>query len=99
MKTTTILALALSLGAAESLAQTGAQTGVLSPEDVQAVSPALAHYAETTLANGLWKRPGLSPRARSIITVAAVITRNQAILLPEQLRLALDNGVKPAELS
>jgi 4-carboxymuconolactone decarboxylase len=73
--------------------------GVLSREDVGAVSPALEHYAEATLANGLWKRPGLPPRDRSIVTVAAVITRNHAVLLPEQVRLALDNGVKPAELS
>lgn len=56
-------------------------------------------YATEKLTNGLWKRPGLSPRDRSIVTVAAVITRNQGILLPEQVSLALDHGVKPAELS
>jgi 4-carboxymuconolactone decarboxylase len=98
MKTSTVLALALSMGAVDA-AQTGSQTGNLAPEDVQAVSPALDRYATDTLANGLWKRPGLSPRDRSIVTVAAVITRNQGILLPEQVNLALDNGVKPAEIS
>lgn len=97
--TSTVLALALSLGAAHADAQTGSQTGSLSREDVQAVSPALEQYATDTLANGLWKRPGLAPRDRSIITVAAVIARNQTVLLPEQLRLALDNGVKPSEMS
>ncbi len=99
MKATTALAFALSLGASDVLAQTGSQTGSLSREDVQAVSPALQHYAESTIAQGLWQRPGLSPRDRSVVTVAAVITRNQPILLDEQLRLALDNGVKSAELS
>jgi 4-carboxymuconolactone decarboxylase len=99
MKTSTVLALALSMGAVDADAQTGAQTGSLSREEVQAVSPALEHYATDKLADDLWKRPGLSPRDRSIVTVAAVITRNQGILLPEQMNLALDNGVKPAELS
>ncbi len=41
----------------------------------------------------------MSPRDRSLVTVAAVIARNQTVLLPEQLELALKNGVKPAELS
>lgn len=99
MKTSTVLALALSMGAVDAAAQTGSQTGNLAREDVQAVSPALDRYATDTLANGLWKRPGLSPRDRSIVTVAAVITRNQDILLPEQVNLALDNGVKSAEIS
>jgi 4-carboxymuconolactone decarboxylase len=99
MKTSTVLALVLSMGAVDAAAQTGSQTGSLSRDDVRAVSPALEHYATDKLANGLWKRPGLSPRDRSIVTIAAVITRNQGILLPEQLNLALDNGVKPAEIS
>lgn len=99
MTTTKALALALSLGATDALAQTGSQTGALFPDDVRAVSPALAYYATNKLANDLWKRPGLSPRDRSLITVTAVVARGQTILLPEQLQLALDNGVKPAEIS
>lgn len=99
MKTSTNLALALSMGAVDVKAETGSLTGSLSREDVQAVSPALQRYATDRLANDLWKRPGLSPRDRSIVTVAAVITRNQANLLPEQINLALDHGVKLAEIS
>jgi 4-carboxymuconolactone decarboxylase len=47
----------------------------------------------------LWKRPDLSPRDRSIVTMAALIARNQAIELPYHFNLALDNGVKPGEIS
>ena len=47
----------------------------------------------------LWKRPGLPARDRSIVTVAALIARDQTVELPYYLNLALDNGVKPAELS
>lgn len=99
MKTSTVLALALSMGAVDAMAQSGSQTGSLSSADLRAVSPALERYADEKVANGLWTRPGLSPRDRSIVTIAAIITRNQGILLPEQLNLALSNGVRPAEIS
>ena len=99
MKISTAVALALSLGSAVAIAETGTQRGPLSDTDIEAVSPALERYASTRLAGDLWKRKDLSPRDRSLVTVAAVIARNQTVLLPEQLDLALKNGVKPAELS
>lgn len=99
MKTSTAVALALSLGSGGAIAETGAQRGPLSDSDMQVVSPALGRYASSRLAGDLWKRNDLSPRDRSLVTVAAVIARNQTVLLPEQLDLALKNGVKPAELS
>ncbi len=68
-------------------------------EAVRAVSPALAAYADRVIAGEVWKRPGLAPRDRSIVTISVLIARNQAIDLPEQYELALSNGVKPAELS
>ena len=54
---------------------------------------------KASLLNGLWKRPDLSPRDRSVVTVAALIARIQTIEMPYHFALALDNGVKPAELS
>ena len=72
---------------------------VPTPEDLRTVAPAFAKYTEGPLLNGLWKRPDLSPRDRSIITVAALIARNQAIEMPYNFSLALDNGIKPSELS
>jgi len=68
-------------------------------DDVRAVAPALAKYAQNILVGDLWKRPGLSPRDRSIVTVAALIARNQTVELKYYLDLALDNGAKPSELS
>ncbi|MFK4386278.1 4-carboxymuconolactone decarboxylase [Bradyrhizobium sp. USDA 3397] len=69
------------------------------PEDIRAVAPVLQNYAQEVVLGDLWKRPGLSPRDRSIVTLAALIARNQKIELPFYLGLALDNGVKPAEVS
>lgn len=75
---------------------------ILPPEmlaDLQRVSPALARYTQESLLDELWKRPDLSPRDRSIVTVTVLIARNQTRGLPHYVNLALDNGVKPAEIS
>jgi len=71
----------------------------LTYEDIRAVSPALEHYTKGPLLDGLWKHPELSPRDRSIVTVSALIARMQTIEMPFHFALALDNGVKPGELS
>ena len=55
-------------------------------------------YAEGTLAE-LWKRPELSARDRSIVTLAALIARNQTVEMAQYMNLALDNGVRPREVS
>ena len=76
-----------------------AAAGSPSRKDVQMVAPALDKYAQDRLLAGVWNRPGLSPRDRSVITLAALIGRNQTIALPDHLKLALDHGVKPTEIS
>jgi 4-carboxymuconolactone decarboxylase len=71
---------------------------MLTPEHLRAVAPALEKYSQSALGD-LWKRPSLSPRDRSIVTLAALIARNQIIEMPAYLNLALDSGVKPGEIS
>jgi 4-carboxymuconolactone decarboxylase len=63
------------------------------------VSPALERYTHGLVRGDLWKRLGLSPRDRSIVTLAALVARNQTVEMPYYLNLALDNGVKPREVS
>jgi 4-carboxymuconolactone decarboxylase len=72
---------------------------MLTLDDVRMVSPALERYTQGPLLGDLWKRADLSPRDRSIVTLAALIARNQVIEMPYHVALALDNGVKPAEIS
>jgi 4-carboxymuconolactone decarboxylase len=67
-------------------------------ESVRSAAPALEKYARGPLSD-LWKRPELNARDRSIVTVAALIARNDAVELPSHLILALDNGVAPREIS
>ena len=68
-------------------------------DEVRKVAPALERYTRDVLLGGVWKRPHLSPRDRSLVTVAALIARNQTIEMPYYFDLALANGVKPAELA
>ena len=66
--------------------------------EINMVAPALEKYAQGPIAE-LWKRPELSPRDRSIVTLAALIARNQTTEMPHYINLALDNGIKPREIS
>jgi 4-carboxymuconolactone decarboxylase len=68
------------------------------PGTVSSVVPALDKYLQGPVA-ALWRRPELSPRDRSIVTIAAIIARNGTTELPAYVDLALDNGVKPGEIS
>jgi 4-carboxymuconolactone decarboxylase len=68
-------------------------------EDIRTVAPALERYAQGVVSGDLWKRPGLSIRDRSIVTISALIARDQIIELPFYLNRALDSDVKPAEIS
>jgi 4-carboxymuconolactone decarboxylase len=79
--------------------QKGVETSMLSPDDLVSVSPALERYRREVLQAQLWKRPHLSPRDRSIVTVAALIARNQTAEQAHYLEVALDNGVRPSEIS
>jgi 4-carboxymuconolactone decarboxylase len=67
-------------------------------DDLGTVAPALERYRGTSLRD-LWSRPGLSPRDRSLVTIAALIARNQTIEMTVQFNQALENGVRPGELS
>jgi 4-carboxymuconolactone decarboxylase len=69
------------------------------PEDVRSVAPALEKYTQERLLGEVWKRPGLSERDRSVVTLAVLVARNQTVEMPYYVNLALDSGVKPAEIS
>lgn len=63
------------------------------------VAPALADITDNVLFGDVWKRPGLSPRDRSLITVASLISLYRVNELPFHLKRALENGVTRAELA
>ena len=98
----TVLA-ASSLAGSASAHDTSTSARVPAPSaiaaNVKAVSPALDKYAASVIDGDLWKREGLTPRERSIVTLAVMVARNQSVELPFNLNRALDNGVAPKEIS
>ena len=67
--------------------------------DLKTMNPAMGRYEHDVLESDLWKRPQLSARDRSILTVSVLIARNQSFEMTNHFGLALGNGVTPAELS
>ncbi|MDE1185403.1 MAG: carboxymuconolactone decarboxylase family protein [Pantoea sp.] len=60
-------------------------------------SPALENYTQKYVENDLWKRPQLSPRDRSMVTVAALIARSDRVELPYHLNRAMNNGLTQSQ--
>lgn len=63
------------------------------------VAPKLAELTDEVLFGDVWARPGLSPRDRSLITVATLTALGRMDQLRSHLNLALDNGVSQDELA
>jgi 4-carboxymuconolactone decarboxylase len=62
------------------------------------IAPALAEYTDKVFFGDNWERPGLSPRDRSLVTVASLVALYRTNELPFHLGKALDNGVTRDEL-
>lgn len=94
------LALA-AIGAAFVAAPAAAQEQAprAAPEDMRWVTPALAGYTDEVLYGDVWRRRDLTLRDRSLATVSALIMGGHTAQLAGHLNRALDNGVKPAEIS
>jgi 4-carboxymuconolactone decarboxylase len=61
-------------------------------------APALVHLTDDILFGEVWQRPQLSPRERSLITVAALTAGGNTEQLVFHLGLAKDNGATEMEL-
>src|ERR1700758_566538 len=63
------------------------------------IAPALAEITDKVLFGEVWERPGLSPRDRSLITVACLISLYRTNELPFHLKRAMENGVTRDEIA
>jgi 4-carboxymuconolactone decarboxylase len=97
--TAAIASAVLATACSESNSSGESNSTAMQVESAETVSPALQRYGDEVLEDQLWQRPDLSPRERSIVTVAAMIAQNQTLELPFYLNRALDSGVTPGELS
>jgi 4-carboxymuconolactone decarboxylase len=62
------------------------------------IAPALADYTDNVLFGDLWERPNLSPRDRSLVTIASLISMYRHNELPFHLKRAMENGVNRDEV-
>ena len=62
------------------------------------IAPVLGDYTDRVLFGDVWKRPGLSPRDRSLVTVTSLVSLYRTNELPFHLKRALENGVTKDEL-
>ena len=63
------------------------------------LAPKLAELTDDVLFGDVWARPGLAPRDRSLLTVAALITQYRPEQLHGHFGRAMDNGLSAEELS
>jgi 4-carboxymuconolactone decarboxylase len=62
------------------------------------IAPALAEYTDSVLFGEVWERPGLSPRDRSLITVATLVALYRTNELPFHLKKGIENGITKDEI-
>jgi len=63
------------------------------------VAPKLAELTDDVLFGDVWQRTELSPRDRSLVTVAALIANGNTEQLPSHLNRAKANGISETELA
>jgi 4-carboxymuconolactone decarboxylase len=62
------------------------------------ITPRLTEISNNVLFDDIWRRPGLGPRDRSLITVASLIALYRSNELKFHLGKALENGVTRDEI-
>jgi 4-carboxymuconolactone decarboxylase len=67
-------------------------------DDLKAVAPEFAKLTEDFLFGDIWKRPGLSQRDKSLITVTCLVALNRIEQVEFHLKKAFENGLTKEEL-
>ncbi|WP_199152953.1 carboxymuconolactone decarboxylase family protein [Chromobacterium sp. ASV23] len=68
------------------------------PEALPRLAPKLEQLTREVLFGDAWQRAVLSPRERSLITIAALLGQSRPHALEFHLRRGLDNGLSAEEL-
>ncbi|OCX56628.1 hypothetical protein BFP70_19635 [Thioclava sp. SK-1] len=74
-------------------AEAEAARAAIVDKNVRPTAALLADLTDEVLFGDLWRRPDLSPRDRSLATVAALVMIGQPEQLPFHMNRALDNGL------
>jgi 4-carboxymuconolactone decarboxylase len=66
--------------------------------DLEAIAPEFAKLTKDFLFGDIWKRPELSPRDKSLITVTCLVALNRIEQVDFHLKKAFENGLTKEEL-
>ena len=67
-------------------------------DTIAPVAPKLAEVVSKVVTNDLWRRPELTPRDRSLVTIASLAADGSLGELPDQLRLGVRNGLTRVQI-
>ena len=67
-------------------------------DDMKAIAPEFAQLTQDFLFGDIWKRPGLSQRDKSLITVTVLVALNRIEQVEFHLKKAFENGLTKEEL-
>ena len=67
-------------------------------DEMRAVAPEFADLTRDLLFGDIWKRPGLSQRDKSLITVTCLVALNRIEQVEFHLKKAFENGLTKEEL-
>ncbi len=67
-------------------------------DDLAAIAPEFAKLTQDFLFGDIWKRPGLSQRDKSLITVTCLVALNRIEQVEFHLKKAFENGLTKEEL-
>ena len=67
-------------------------------DDLKAVAPEFEQLTQDFLFGNIWKRPGLSQRDKSLITVTCLVALNRIEEVDIHLKKAFENGLTKEEL-
>ncbi|WP_174509009.1 carboxymuconolactone decarboxylase family protein [Klebsiella oxytoca] len=68
-------------------------------EAARAFTPKLSDFVEQPLYSAVWTDPDLTPRDRSLVTIACLVALNHANELPAHLLRGIENGLTQTEIS
>jgi 4-carboxymuconolactone decarboxylase len=67
-------------------------------DDLKAIAPDFAKLTQNFLFDDMWKRPELSQRDKSLITVTCLVALNRIEQVDIHLKKAFENGLTKEEL-
>ena len=67
-------------------------------DDLKTIAPEFAKLTQDFLFGDIWKRPGLSQRDKSLITVACLVALNRIEQVEFHFKKAFENGLTKEEL-